>query len=66
MTVDLERCLVVAGDERIPFTIEPRARKSLLEGLDAIGLTLSSMEGIRAFGESYLADRPWARLQAGA
>ena len=64
MTVDLEECTVTAGDEHHRFTIEPRARKGLLEGLDAIGLTLASMDQIRAFGERHLAAQPWMAIPA--
>jgi 3-isopropylmalate/(R)-2-methylmalate dehydratase small subunit len=59
MTVDLERCVIVAGGTEHPFTMEPRQRQALLEGLDAIGVTLASAERIRAFGEAYRAERPW-------
>lgn len=65
LTVDLEQCLVQSGGDSWSFAIEPRARKGLLEGLDAIGLTLASLDRIRAFGAEYSATRPWLAL-AGA
>jgi 3-isopropylmalate/(R)-2-methylmalate dehydratase small subunit len=59
MTVDLERCVVEANGETYPFEIEARAREGLLEGLDAIGMTLSSADRIAAFGNRYRAILPW-------
>jgi len=59
MTVDLERCVVEANGETYPFEIEARAREGLLEGLDAIGMTLCSADRIAAFGNRYRANLPW-------
>ena len=59
MTVDLERCVVVAGGEDYAFVIEARHRHGLLNGLDAIGLTLAEGATIRDFGAAYQARFPW-------
>ena len=64
MTVDLRRCVVAAGGEEHCFAIEPRARRGLMEGLDAIGLTLAAKDRIAAFGATYLAERPWMAIPA--
>ena len=43
MTVDLERCVVVAPDGReVPFAFDEATRHRLLNGLDEIGLTLAA------------------------
>ena len=59
LTVDLERQVVIAGNELHPFDIDPRRRESLLEGLDDVGLTLKQMGAIRAFQATDRARRPW-------
>lgn len=59
MTVDLEACTVTAGNIITSFNIEERARHGLLNGLDAIGLTLAANDRIAAFGKNYMETRPW-------
>ncbi len=60
VTVDLERSLVVAPDgSEHAFEIEPEAREMLLEGLDAIDLTLRSRAAIDAFLVRDRRLRPW-------
>jgi 3-isopropylmalate/(R)-2-methylmalate dehydratase small subunit len=60
LTVDLERCRVVAPDGReFAFELEAEAREMLLEGLDAIDLTLKSRAAIDAFLARDRAQRPW-------
>jgi 3-isopropylmalate/(R)-2-methylmalate dehydratase small subunit len=50
MTVDLERCVVVAPDGReVPFEIDESTRHRLLNGLDDIGLTLQHEDAITAY-----------------
>lgn len=50
LTVDLERCQVSDEDSfSHAFAIDPARRRSLLEGLDQIGLTLQFSEQIAAF-----------------
>jgi 3-isopropylmalate/(R)-2-methylmalate dehydratase small subunit len=50
VTVDLERCVVVAPDGReVPFEIDASTRHRLLNGLDDIGLTLQHEDAIAAY-----------------
>jgi 3-isopropylmalate/(R)-2-methylmalate dehydratase small subunit len=50
ITVDLERCVVVAPDgSEIPFAFDEALRHRLLEGLDEIGLTLLHEDAIAAY-----------------
>ena len=50
VTVDLERCVVVAPDGReVPFEIDESTRHRLLNGLDDIGLTLQHEDAIAAY-----------------
>ncbi|NJD32216.1 MAG: 3-isopropylmalate dehydratase small subunit [Gammaproteobacteria bacterium] len=65
LTVDLVRQVVVAPDGvESGFEIEPESREMLLEGLDAIDLTLRQRGAIDAFVESDRAARPWIYLQS--
>jgi 3-isopropylmalate/(R)-2-methylmalate dehydratase small subunit len=47
--VDLEDCTVSAGDLRFEFRLDPTKRRTLLEGLDDITLTLHNLDEISAF-----------------
>jgi 3-isopropylmalate/(R)-2-methylmalate dehydratase small subunit len=60
MTVDLGRQVIgtAAGDE-IGFAVDPLHRRALLEGLDAIGLTLAMEPQIAAFQARDRLARPW-------
>ena len=49
ITADLVACEVRAAGRRHPFTVEQRARRLLLEGLDDIAVTLAKEEAIRAY-----------------
>jgi len=50
LTVDLERCVVIAPDGReVPFTFDESTRHRLLNGLDEIALTLGHEEAISAY-----------------
>lgn len=67
LTVDLQQCCVVApGGTRYPFEIESEAREMLLEGLDAIDLTLKSRGAIDSFLARDRARRPWIYSIPGA
>lgn len=55
-TVDLERQTI---NGEIAFEIDPLAKKMLLEGLDATGLTLSRKAEIAAFQAADRVRRPW-------
>jgi 3-isopropylmalate/(R)-2-methylmalate dehydratase small subunit len=60
LTVDLRRQRIAtpAGQE-IAFEVEPLRRQALLEGLDAIGVTLTRAPAIAAFQQRQRAARPW-------
>ena len=50
VTVDLERCVVVAPDGReVPFEFDEATRHRLLNGLDEIALTLEHEDAIAAY-----------------
>jgi 3-isopropylmalate/(R)-2-methylmalate dehydratase small subunit len=60
ITVDLvEQQVVTASGRAIRFEIEPGRRKALLEGLDAIGVTLTYAADIARFQARDRMRRPW-------
>ncbi len=60
ITVDLKaQQLVTASGRAIAFEIEPGRRKSLLQGLDAIGVTLTYAADIARFQARDRIERPW-------
>ena len=61
--VDLAAQTVSAGDATWSFGIEGEAKAMLLEGLDAIDLTLKHREAIAAFHTRDRAARPWVYLE---
>lgn len=61
VTIDLERCQVVAPDGgTLPFAVDPTRREALLQGLDDIGLTLKDEPLIAAWQQADRLRRPWA------
>ncbi|MDR2082067.1 MAG: 3-isopropylmalate dehydratase small subunit [Candidatus Ancillula trichonymphae] len=58
LTVDLERKVVLAGDESFTFEIDENVRYKLLHGLDDIGLTLEHLHEIDAFEKRRPAFKP--------
>ena len=60
LTVDLEAQEIRGPDGGvIKFDIDPFRKHCLLNGLDAIGLTLEKKQSIEKFEESAAAARPW-------
>ena len=60
VTVDLTACTVTAPDQTInSFEIAPADREMLLEGLDAIAVTMRRDGDILAFQEQDKSNRPW-------
>ena len=59
LTVDLQHTELRGGDFVEPFVIETEARDMLLEGLDAIDLTLKNRAEIAAFVARDRQARPW-------
>jgi 3-isopropylmalate/(R)-2-methylmalate dehydratase small subunit len=50
MTIDLERCVIVAPDGReVPFAFDEATRHRILNGLDDIALTLAHEDAIAAY-----------------
>ena len=63
VTVDLEAQVVVApAGEPHRFELDDEPRAMLLEGLDAIDLTLKQRPAIAAFRERDRRERPWIYL----
>ena len=63
LSIDLEKCEVVAPDGAIhKFEIEPSYRQMLMEGLDAIDITMQSDAAINTFIEGDRKKRGWAYL----
>jgi 3-isopropylmalate/(R)-2-methylmalate dehydratase small subunit len=55
MTVDLERCTIVAPDGReVPFAFDDATRERILNGLDDIALTLEHEDAIAAYEATHL------------
>lgn len=64
VTVDLEKCEIRAGASAVfSFLIDAESRDMLLEGLDAIDLTLKSRADIDAFLLRDRTLRPWIYLE---
>lgn len=61
--VDLPTQVVRCADQCWRFAIEAEAKAMLLEGLDAIDLTLKHREAIAAFHARDRAQRPWVYLE---
>ena len=61
MTVDLEAQVIeTPADGRVlPFQFNAMLRQMLLQGQDAVGLTLEYLEDIRRFEASHHERRPW-------
>lgn len=64
LDVDLAAGTVRADDTAYAFTIEDEPRMMLLEGLDAIALTLKALPEIDAWTHADCARRPWVYVGA--
>ena len=61
LCVDLQQqCVSLVDGPSFDFAIDPAARQMLLQGLDAIGLTLQSAASIQNFVQADRQRRPWA------
>jgi 3-isopropylmalate/(R)-2-methylmalate dehydratase small subunit len=60
LTVDLRaQTITTPWGEAMPFDVEALRKEALLEGLDAIGVTLKKAAAIDAFQGRQRAERPW-------
>ena len=61
MKVDLQaQTVTTPGDGQVvSFEFDPLRKHMLLNGLDAVGLTLQYADDIRRFEQGYLKQRPW-------
>ncbi|MCU7882131.1 MAG: 3-isopropylmalate dehydratase small subunit [Candidatus Thiodiazotropha sp. (ex Lucinoma aequizonata)] len=59
MTVDLHKQVLIIGDERIMFEVDPFRKHCLLNGLDDIGLTLQKVDAIKAYEKRTKSEAPW-------
>lgn len=62
VTIDLPQQRVAAGGSHWPFAVDAEAKAMLIEGLDAIDLTLKHRAAIAAFHERDRMARPWIYL----
>lgn len=61
LQVDLAQQIVTSADHQYAFAIDQIKKDMLLQGLDAIGFTLSFTREIKQFEEQYFARNPWHR-----
>ena len=57
--VDLNEQIILYGNKKLTFEIEPAKKKRLLEGLDNIGLSLKKIPNIEKFEQSMKKIKPW-------
>ena len=57
--VDLTEQIILYGNKKLTFDIEPAKKKRLLEGLDNIGLSLKKIPNIEKFEQSMKKIKPW-------
>ena len=57
--VDLDKQIILYGNKKINFDIDPAKKKRLLEGLDNIGLSLKKVPEIEKFENSLKKEKPW-------
>ena len=57
--VDLNEQVILYGNKKLTFDIEPAKKKRLLEGLDNIGLSLKKIPNIEKFESSMNKTKPW-------
>ena len=57
--VDLNEQVIVYGNSKINFEIDPFKKKCLLEGLDDIALSLKKSDKIKTFENNLKKQKPW-------
>ena len=59
LTLNLEDQTLQTVSHRLPFSVDALKKEMLVNGLDAIGFTLSFKEDILRFEEAYFSANPW-------
>ena len=59
LTIDLEKQLIIADDEKYDFKVDEFKKHCLIKGLDDIGLTLEYGKAIKDFESYYYKQYPW-------
>ena len=59
LTIDLEKQLIIADDEKYDFKVDDFKKHCLIKGLDDIGLTLEHGKAIKGFENHYYKQYPW-------
>lgn len=59
--IDVDRMTVRSASVDAAFTLTPRHRRMLLEGMDVIGLSLAWQAQIDAFAAAHWARHPWLK-----
>ena len=59
LAIDLDSMTISAAQMRLPFSLDPFRRKSQMEGLDEVGITLSFDNDIAAYEREMTTARPW-------
>ena len=59
LTIDLEKQLIIADDEKYDFKVDEFKKHCLIKGLDDIGLTLEYRKAIKDFENHYYNHYPW-------
>ncbi|WP_373099138.1 MULTISPECIES: 3-isopropylmalate dehydratase small subunit [Pasteurellaceae] len=62
ISIDLKHQIISTKDEDISFTIDELKKEMLLNGLDAIGFTLSMRQDILNFENKYYQINPWLKI----
>ena len=57
--VDLTEQIILYGNKKLKFYIEPAKKKRLLEGLDNIALSLKKIPSIEKFENAMNKTKPW-------
>ncbi len=57
--IDLENQVILYGNKKAEFKIDPSKKKRLLEGLDNIGLSFKKIPNIEKFENNLKKEKPW-------
>lgn len=63
IAVDLERCVITAGDLQLQFAIDPFRREMLLAGKRMIDMLLARQEEADAFQAALAREKPWLFIE---